>query len=60
MGKDFDHKSNDFTLEKIIEMGFDNYAELIHDISEAATKELVIEQVIIYSELALVSKNVYL
>ncbi|XP_071165421.1 dynein axonemal heavy chain 2-like [Mytilus edulis] len=44
MGKDFDHKSNDFTLEKIIEMGFDHYAELIHDISEAATKELVIEQ----------------
>ena len=49
MVKDFNPKSNEFTLEKIIEFGFDNYAELIHDISGAASKEVVIEQVEIMS-----------
>jgi len=49
MVKDFNPKSDGFTLEKIIEFGFDNYAELIHDISGAASKELVIEQVEIMS-----------
>jgi hypothetical protein len=38
MVKDFNPKSDEFTLEKIIEFGFDNYAELIHDISGAASK----------------------
>ena len=36
--------SEEFTLEKIIEWGFDAYAEKINDISGAATKELLIEQ----------------
>lgn len=45
MQRQFDHKSVDFTLEKIIEFGFDQYAETIGDISGAATKELAIEQV---------------
>lgn len=44
MQRQFDHKSVDFTLEKIIEFGFDQYAETIGDISGAATKELAIEQ----------------
>nr|KAG5688710.1 hypothetical protein BaRGS_029536 [Batillaria attramentaria] len=44
MQRQFDHKSDDFTLEKIIEFGFDQYAEQIGDISGAATKELAIEQ----------------
>nr|XP_022345562.1 dynein heavy chain 2, axonemal-like isoform X2 [Crassostrea virginica] len=44
MQRQFDHKSEEFTLEKIIEFGFDQYAETIGDISGAATKELAIEQ----------------
>jgi dynein heavy chain, axonemal len=43
MGRQFDYKSDDFTLERIIEWGFDQYAEKIKDISGAATKELMIE-----------------
>ena len=45
MAKEFDHKSTEFTLEKIIEFGFDQHAELIGDVSGAATKELAIEVV---------------
>ena len=45
MARQFDHEADDFTLEKIIEFGFDQYAEQIGDISGAATKELAIEQV---------------
>ncbi len=43
IGRTFDHESEDFTLERIIEWGFDQYAEKINDISGAATKELMIE-----------------
>ena len=43
MGRQFDSQSIEFTLEKIIEWGFDQYAEKIGDISGAATKELAIE-----------------
>ena len=43
IGRQFDPKSDDFTLEKIIEWGFDQYAERINEISQAATKELGIE-----------------
>jgi dynein heavy chain len=43
MGRTFDHSAEDFTLERIIEWGFDQYAEKINDISGAATKELAIE-----------------
>lgn len=43
--KPFDHNSPDFTLEKIIELGLDQFSETIGDISGAASKELSIEQV---------------
>ena len=43
MGRQFDPAAEDFTLEKIIEWGFDQYAERIGDISGAATKEMAIE-----------------
>ena len=45
MQRPFDQNADDFTLEKIIEFGFDQYAEAINEISGAATKELAIEQV---------------
>ncbi|KAJ8310645.1 hypothetical protein KUTeg_012510 [Tegillarca granosa] len=44
MSRQFDHQAEDFTLEKIIDYGFDQYAEMINDVSGAATKELAIEQ----------------
>ena len=44
MGRQFDYKSDDFTLERIIEWGFDQYADKIKDISAAASKELMIEK----------------
>jgi dynein heavy chain len=44
IGRTFDSVSAEFTLEKIIEWGFDQYGEKINDISGAATKELAIEQ----------------
>ncbi|KAL3846382.1 hypothetical protein ACJMK2_017380 [Sinanodonta woodiana] len=44
MQRQFDHKAIDFTLERIIEYGFDQFAETINEISGAATKELAIEQ----------------
>ena len=43
MGRQFDQNADDFTLEKIIEWGFDQYAEKINDISGAASRELSIE-----------------
>ena len=45
MQRNFDHTADDFTLERIIEYGFDQYAEGINEISGAATKELAIELV---------------
>jgi dynein heavy chain len=44
VGKVFDPQRDDFTLEKVIEMGFDQYADNISTLSGAATKELSIEQ----------------
>jgi dynein heavy chain len=44
--KPFDHASADFTLEKLVEIGLDQHAELVGDISSAASKELAIEQAI--------------
>ncbi|XP_053403795.1 dynein axonemal heavy chain 2-like isoform X4 [Mercenaria mercenaria] len=44
MQRQFNHEAEDFTLEKIIEYGFDQYAESINEVSGAATKELAIEQ----------------
>jgi len=37
---------NEFTLETIIEMGLEQYAETIMDISSAASNELSIEKAI--------------
>ena len=41
----FDHTGDDFTLEKIMELGLEQYHEVIGNISSAASKELLIEQV---------------
>lgn len=43
MQKQFEETSEDFTLERIINFGFDQYAEYINEVSSAATKELAIE-----------------
>lgn len=43
MRKQFEEESADFTLEKIIDLNFDQHAEMINEISGAATKELAIE-----------------
>ncbi|KAI3375810.1 hypothetical protein L3Q82_004092 [Scortum barcoo] len=40
----FDPTSTDFTMEKIISLGLDKYADKMCEISGAATKELSIEQ----------------
>ena len=42
-GRQFDYKSEDFTLERIIDWGFDQFSDKIKDISNAASKELAIE-----------------
>ncbi|KAJ3056563.1 Dynein heavy chain 2, axonemal [Rhizophlyctis rosea] len=44
IGKTFDPTGNDFTLEKILELGLDQFSESINNLSAAATKELSIEQ----------------
>ncbi len=36
---------DDFTLERIIEVGLDQYSEVVGEISSAASKELAFEQV---------------
>ena len=46
VGKEFDHEGDDFTLEKIIDLGLDQYSTSIGEISGAASKELSIEQAI--------------
>ncbi|XP_063305793.1 dynein axonemal heavy chain 2 [Pelobates fuscus] len=40
----FDQTADDFTLEKIVELGLDQHVDKIREISMAATKELFIEQ----------------
>jgi len=44
--KPFEHEGDSFTLERIIGLGLDQYAEQISEISAAASKELSIEQVL--------------
>ena len=44
--KSFDHTSESFTLEQIIGLGLDQFADQISEISAAASKELSIEQVL--------------
>lgn len=46
IGKTFDHHSEEFTLEQIIVLGLDQYADKIGDVSAAASKELSIEEAI--------------
>lgn len=41
--REFDEKSDEFTLDAIAEMELQNYAEQINDISNSATMELAIE-----------------
>ncbi|VDP22464.1 unnamed protein product [Echinostoma caproni] len=43
MNKQFDENSKEFTLERIVQLGFEQYADLVHEISGAASKELAIE-----------------
>ena len=43
VGFSFDPKSDDFTLEKVFEMGFLRHSDFIADISASANKELAIE-----------------
>jgi len=42
-GKQFDPTSEGFTLDKVVELGLDHYAEAISEISTDATKELSVE-----------------
>ena len=42
--KEFDEASDEFTLESIIEMHFEENAQLINEVSEAAQKEAAIER----------------
>lgn len=44
--KSFEHDGDSFTLEKIIGLGLDQFAEQISEVSAAASKELSIEQVL--------------
>lgn len=43
--RDFDHTSSSFTLENIIKLNFQDFAEDINEISDAASRELQIENV---------------
>lgn len=45
MQQSFEQASKDFTMEKIIDLGMEQYHESIANISSAASKELVIEKV---------------
>ena len=45
MDRTFDPRTPEFTLEIIINFGFDTFANQINEISAAATKELAIENV---------------
>jgi dynein heavy chain len=44
VGKTFDPESKEFSLEKIMELGLDQYADVISGLSAAASKELSIEE----------------
>lgn len=50
IGKSFEPASNNFTLEKILDLGLDQYAESITILSADATKELSIESGLIEIE----------
>lgn len=44
VGRTFDYRSAEFTLEKISEWEFVSYTDLIAEISQSATNEIAIEQ----------------
>ena len=46
IGKTFDPKGEDFTLNKVVELGLPNYGELVGTLSNAASKELMVEKAI--------------
>lgn len=50
MAKQFDENSDDFTLERIIEIGFDSHSEIVNEVSGAASKELAIENTLAQME----------
>jgi dynein heavy chain len=46
IGQTFDYLSDQFTLEKVIELGLNEHGEFISALSTSATKELMVEQAI--------------
>ena len=52
IGTLFDHETDDFTLDKIIELKLDQHVDMISETSGAASKELAIEQALIDLEAA--------
>lgn len=44
VGRPFEHETDEFTLEKIIELKLEEHSEEVSEISGAASKELAIEQ----------------
>ena len=51
LGRTFDEASTEFTLERIVEFGFDTHAEFINQVSGSASKELIIETVRAFAQL---------
>ncbi len=58
--KRFDESSEEFTLEIIIDLHFEENAGLINEISEAATKEFDIERVKLHFFLVLLIFSAYI
>jgi dynein heavy chain len=46
IGQQFDYMSDKFTLERVIELGLNNFGEFISSLSGSASKELMVEQAI--------------
>ncbi len=47
IGKTFDYLSDDFTLERVIDLGLNTFGEFIGTLSTSASKELMVEQAIV-------------
>eukprot|EP00961_Rhodomonas_salina_P162223 2185234-Rhodomonas_salina.1 len=46
IGKSFDPTGSDFTLSKVVELGLPNHGELVSTLSNAASKELMVERAV--------------
>jgi len=46
IGQSFDYLSDNFTLERVIDLGLNTYGEFISNLSTSASKELMVEQAI--------------